>query len=115
MSEIFAQITVEELARQLAETNAEKLQLVDVREPYEIELAALPGFVAFPLSEFAEWSGEIDGRLDRDTETLVLCHHGVRSAQMCKWLIDLGFTNVKNIVGGIDAYSMVVDRTVPRY
>ena len=115
MSEIFAQITVEELGHYLAETNAEKLQLVDVREPYEIELAALPGFAAFPLSEFAEWSAEIDDRLNRDTETLVLCHHGVRSAQMCQWLSDRGFTNVKNIVGGIDAYSMVVDRTVPRY
>ena len=115
MSEIFSQITVEELARQLAETNADKLQLVDVREPYEIELEALPGFVAFPLSEFAEWSSEIDARLDRDKETLVLCHHGVRSAQMCHWLTERGFTNVKNIVGGIDAYSMVVDRTVPRY
>ncbi len=115
MSEIFAQITVEELGRQLAETNAEKLQLVDVREAYEIELAALPGFVAFPLSEFAQWSGEIDDLLDRDTETLVLCHHGVRSAQMCHWLTERGFTNVKNIVGGIDAYSMVVDRTIPRY
>ena len=115
MSQIFAEITVEELGRQLAETNAEKLQLVDVREPHEIELAALPGFAAFPLSEFAEWSGEIDDRLDRDKETLVLCHHGVRSAQMCQWLATRGFTNVKNIVGGIDAYSMVVDRTVPRY
>ena len=115
MSEIFAQITVEELGRRLTETNAEKLQLVDVREPYEIELAALPGFAVFPLSEFAEWSADIDDRLNRDTETLVLCHHGVRSAQMCHWLSDRGFTNVKNIVGGIDAYSMVVDRTVPRY
>ncbi|MEG4943241.1 rhodanese-like domain-containing protein [Microcoleus sp. F4-D5] len=115
MSEFFAQITVEELGRQLAETNAEKLQLVDVREPYEIELAALPGFVAFPLSEFAQWSGEIDDLLDRDTETLVLCHHGVRSAQMCHWLAERGFTNVKNIVGGIDAYSLAVDRTIPRY
>ena len=115
MSEIFAQITVEELGRRLAETNADKLQLVDVREPYEIELAALPGFAVFPLSEFAEWSGAIDDRLNRDTETLVLCHHGVRSAQMCHWLTDRGFTNVKNIVGGIDAYSMVVDRTIPRY
>jgi rhodanese-related sulfurtransferase len=56
MSEIFAQITVEELGRYLAEPSVEKLQLVDVREPDEIELAALPGFVAFPLSEFAEWS-----------------------------------------------------------
>jgi rhodanese-related sulfurtransferase len=115
MSEIFGQITVEELGRYLAETNADRLQLVDVREPYEIELAALPGFVAFPLSEFAEWCGEIDDRLNRDTETLVLCHHGVRSAQMCQWLSDRGFTQVKNILGGIDAYSILVDRSVPRY
>ncbi|MEG4802774.1 rhodanese-like domain-containing protein [Microcoleus sp. ARI1-B5] len=115
MSENFGQITVEELGRKLAETNADRLQLVDVREPYEIELAALPGFAVFPLSEFAEWSGDIDDRLLSDTETLVLCHHGVRSAQMCQWLSDRGFTNVKNIVGGIDAYSMLVDRSIPRY
>ena len=115
MSEVFGQITVGELGRKLAETNADKLQLVDVREPYEIELAALPGFVAFPLSEFAQWCGDIDDRLLSDTETLVLCHHGVRSAQMCHWLSDRGFNNVKNIVGGIDAYSILVDRTIPRY
>ncbi|MEG3863449.1 rhodanese-like domain-containing protein [Microcoleus sp. herbarium12] len=112
---MFAQITVEELGRYLAETSADRVQLVDVRERYELELAALPGFAVFPLSEFAEWSDAIDDRLDRDTETLVLCHHGVRSAQMCQWLSERGFTNVKNIVGGIDAYSMVVDRAVPRY
>ncbi|TAG63804.1 MAG: rhodanese-related sulfurtransferase [Oscillatoriales cyanobacterium] len=99
MSEVFGQITVEELGCKLAETNADKLQLVDV----------------FPLSEFAQWCGDIDDRLNRDTETLVLCHHGVRSAQMCHWLSDRGFNNVKNIVGGIDAYSILVDRTVPRY
>ncbi|MEZ2226840.1 rhodanese-like domain-containing protein [Microcoleus sp.] len=115
MSQIFGQITVEELSQRLAEATTERLQLVDVREPHEVELASLPGFAIFSLSEFATWSTEIDDRLDRDTETLVLCHHGVRSAQMCHWLSDRGFTNVKNIIGGIDAYSMVVDRTIPRY
>ncbi len=48
-------------------------------------------------------------------ETLVLCHHGIRSAQMCQWLVDQGFTNVKNIMGGIDAYSILVDPSVPQY
>jgi rhodanese-related sulfurtransferase len=115
MSPTFPQITVEELDRRLTGPTAGKLQLVDVREPYEIELAAIAGFEVFPLSKFAEWSDQIVDRLDRDTETLVLCHHGVRSAQMCHWLIGEGFTNVKNIVGGIDAYSMLVDRTIPRY
>ncbi|PLZ34411.1 rhodanese-related sulfurtransferase, partial [Fischerella thermalis WC559] len=54
-------------------------------------------------------------RLDPDAETLVLCHHGIRSAQMCQWLVNQGFTNVKNISGGIDAYSMLVDPSIPVY
>jgi rhodanese-related sulfurtransferase len=115
MPQPFPQITVEELGRRLAEPTAEKLQLVDVREPYEVEVATIAGFEVFPLSDFATWSDKIVDLLDRDTETLVLCHHGVRSAQMCHWLIGEGFTNVKNIVGGIDAYAMLVDRTIPRY
>ncbi|MDW8452067.1 MAG: hypothetical protein RML39_01250 [Oscillatoriaceae cyanobacterium SKYGB_i_bin93] len=46
---------------------------------------------------------------------MVLCHHGIRSAYMCKWLSQQGFTNVKNVVGGIDAYALAVDPKVPRY
>ena len=108
------QISVEELAQYLA-NSPEGLQLVDVREPEEIAIANLAGFQNFPLSEFNSWSEDIQNRLNPDAETLVLCHHGVRSAQMCQWLITQGFSNVKNIVGGIHAYSMVVDRNVPRY
>lgn len=108
------QISVEELANYLADS-PEGLQLLDVREPQEIAIAHLEAFQNFPLSEFAEWSGDIQNRLDPHAETLVLCHHGIRSAQMCQWLISQGFTNVKNIVGGIDAYSALVDRNIPRY
>ncbi|HEY9908324.1 MAG TPA: rhodanese-like domain-containing protein [Thermosynechococcaceae cyanobacterium] len=110
----FAQINVEEFA-QLRATSPEPLQLVDVREPHELELAHLEGFENLPLGEFAEWSGQIHDRLDTEKPVLVLCHHGMRSAQMCQWLTTQGFTNVQNIEGGIDAYSAVVDRTVPRY
>lgn len=109
------EISVEEVGRRLKEDSREKLQLIDVREPQEIAIASLPGFEIFPLSEFAEWSSQIPTRLDPHTETLVLCHHGVRSAQMCHWLADQGFTNVKNIAGGIDYYSIKVDRAIPRY
>lgn len=115
MPQTIPEISVEELARRLKEESVEKLQLVDVRETYEIAIASLPGFEILPLSEFAAWSDQIRTRLDPDAETLVLCHHGVRSAQMCHWLIDRGFTNVKNITGGIDYYSLKVDRTIPRY
>ncbi|MGH1396404.1 MAG: rhodanese-like domain-containing protein [Trichormus sp.] len=108
------QISVEELAQHLA-TNDANIQLIDVREPQELALAQIPGFVNLPLSEFTQWSQEIPAMFNPDVETLVLCHHGIRSAQMCQWLLAQGFTNVKNIAGGIDAYSIVVDRSIPQY
>lgn len=109
-----AQISVQELADRLASAPSD-LQLIDVREPHEVEIAALAGFSILPLSQFSQWSGEIYTHLDPEKETLVLCHHGIRSAQMCQWLQTQGFTQVKNISGGIDAYSQLVDPTVPRY
>ncbi len=110
----FGQITVEELAERMADA-PEDLQLVDVREPEELAIAQVDGFVNLPLSQFQQWSGDIRDRLNPDAETLVMCHHGMRSAQMCQWLINQGFTNVKNISGGIDAYSVAVDHSVPQY
>ncbi len=107
------QISVEELAQYLAQ--AEDLQLVDVRESEELAIAALPGFIHLPLSQSPAWSAEIAKHLDPQKETLVLCHHGMRSAQMAGWLIGQGFSQVKNITGGIDAYSVRVDRTIARY
>ena len=107
------EVTVRELAQMLSASNI--LQLIDVRESWEVETASLPSFVNLPLSEFAQWSEAIETRLNRDQETLVLCHHGMRSAQMCQWLINQGFNQVRNIAGGIDAYSIVVDSSVPRY
>ncbi|HLP89406.1 MAG TPA: rhodanese-like domain-containing protein [Nostocaceae cyanobacterium] len=108
------QISVTELAQRIASGDSQ-LQLIDVREPQELALAKIPGFVNLPLSEFAQWNGEMASRFDLHTETLVICHHGIRSAQMCQWLMEQGFTNVNNISGGIDAYSLLVDSSVPRY
>ncbi len=109
------QITVEELAQRLSSDFPSSIQLVDVREPQEVRTANIEGFVNLPLSQFSEWENEIQTRLNPHDETLVLCHHGVRSAQMCQWLTSQGFTNVKNITGGIDAYSILVDPSVPQY
>ncbi len=113
-SQPISQISVEELAQRLLES-PEGLQLIDVREERELAIAHLEGFENLPLSEFAEWSDQIPSRFDPNTETLVLCHHGSRSAQMCQWLVNQGFTNVKNIAGGIDAYSLLVDPSIPQY
>lgn len=108
------QITVEQLAQRLS-TGESNLQLIDVREPQELALAAIQGFVNLPLSEFEQWANQIHTLFNHAAETFVICHHGIRSAQMCEWLLNQGFTNVKNIAGGIDAYSIVVDSSIPRY
>jgi rhodanese-related sulfurtransferase len=110
----FTEITVTELAAKLIDTD-HQYQFVDVREPQELAVVTLPKFINLPLSEHADWSPDIYTRLDKDTETLVLCHHGMRSAQMCQWLVSQGFTQVSNIIGGIDAYSRHVDPTLPKY
>ncbi|HEY9763759.1 MAG TPA: rhodanese-like domain-containing protein [Trichocoleus sp.] len=110
----FEEISVETFAQRL-QSEQTPPQLIDVREPAELELAALDGFENLPLSEFANWSDTIHSRFDSTQETIVMCHHGMRSAQMCYWLAQQGFTNLKNLSGGIDAYSLVVDRSVPRY
>ncbi|MDX2240905.1 MAG: rhodanese-like domain-containing protein [Leptolyngbyaceae cyanobacterium bins.302] len=107
------EVSVAELKQALAEGGDR--QFVDVREPQELELAKLEGFQNLPLSEYGEWSGNILTLLDPEKETLVMCHHGMRSAQMCQWLMSQGFVNVKNVAGGIDAYSLVVDPAIPRY
>ncbi|NER82307.1 MAG: rhodanese-related sulfurtransferase [Leptolyngbya sp. SIO1D8] len=102
------------LAQKL-QTAPDTVQLIDVREPWEVEMAAIPGFANLPLSQFADWETQIHSRFEMDVETIVMCHHGIRSAQMCQWLRHQGFTHVKNLMGGIDAYAALVDPSVPRY
>lgn len=108
------QISVEELAQRLSSSDA-SIQLVDVREPQELAIASIEGFVNLPLSQFAEWADQVPTLFNPQAETLVLCHHGIRSAQMCQWLVVQGFTNVQNISGGIDAYSLLIDPSIPQY
>ncbi len=95
----------------------EPVQLVDVREDEELALARLAHpVVHLPLSRSAEWMGELEGRLERDRPVAVLCHAGVRSWHFACWLIDQhGYGEVWNVQGGIDAWSVEVDPSVPRY
>lgn len=93
----------------------EEVQFVDVREEGEHQTARLPYFRLFPLSSSADWAPHIDELLDPEKETVVLCHHGVRSMNMAQFLVSRCFKDVKNVTGGIDAYSRAVDRSVPLY
>ena len=105
----YKHITPTELQERLE--NNEKLSLIDVREPFEFEIARIEGAKLFPMSRFNEFVGQ----LNPDDEMVVICHHGVRSAQVCYYLSQQGFDKVYNLTGGIDAWSVEVDRGVPRY
>ncbi|OVA18528.1 Peptidyl-prolyl cis-trans isomerase [Macleaya cordata] len=93
----------------------EEVQLLDVREPEEVTQASLPGFQVLPLRQFGSWGTEITTKLDTEKDTYVLCHHGVRSLQVAKWLQAQGFKRVFNISGGIHAYAVKVDPSIPTY
>jgi rhodanese-related sulfurtransferase len=95
----------------------EPIQLVDVREDPELEMATLPHpVVHLPLSRSSEWMDTVAERLDRDRPVAVLCHAGVRSWNFACWLMqEHGYREVWNLQGGIDAWSVEVDPTVPRY
>jgi rhodanese-related sulfurtransferase len=107
-------ITASELFQRIQEETLSQVQLVDVREPQELDLASIPGFQRFSLSESGQWAPCITELLDPEIETIVLCHHGMRSAQMCGFLVQQGFTQVWNVQGGIDAFS-AYDSAVKRY
>jgi rhodanese-related sulfurtransferase len=85
--------------------------ILDVREPFEIALAPFPGATHIPMGDIPSRLSE----LDPDRETVVVCHHGVRSAQVAMYLARMGFERVLNLAGGIDAWSEDADPSTPRY
>lgn len=105
------QITPRDLAQRLA--NGQSLRLVDVRQPWENQIAALPGSVLVPLNEIAQRSRDVG--TEPGGMIVVYCHHGIRSLSAAAFLERLGFTNVYSLAGGIDAWSCEIDPTVPRY
>ncbi|HEY0972221.1 MAG TPA: molybdopterin-synthase adenylyltransferase MoeB [Gemmatimonadales bacterium] len=98
-----------ELAAWLARDDAPAL--LDVREPYEHRIARLEGAELVPLGEVPEAAG----RLDRERDLVVYCHHGMRSHAAAEYLRTQGFRRVRNLTGGIDRWSREVDPGVPRY
>lgn len=87
------------------------LVVLDVRTAPEREIARLPGDVWIPMHEIAARVGELDPARD----VVVYCHVGMRSARVAQFLRERGFASVSNLAGGIDAWSVLVDSSVPRY
>jgi rhodanese-related sulfurtransferase len=94
------------------------LVLLDVREPVERANCALPApetvmDLHIPMGEIPLRLDEIEAHSGR--AIVVYCHHGVRSLAVARWLAARGFDHLHNLEGGIDAWSVAVDPTVPRY
>ncbi|KAG8099039.1 hypothetical protein GUJ93_ZPchr0013g35926 [Zizania palustris] len=93
----------------------EEAQLIDVREPDEVDKASLPGFKVLPLRQFGTWGPVMTDEFNPQKDTYILCHHGMRSMQVAKWLQSQGFRKVYNVAGGIHAYAVKADSSVPTY
>ncbi|HVN64854.1 MAG TPA: rhodanese-like domain-containing protein, partial [Candidatus Binataceae bacterium] len=85
--------------------------VLDVREAGEIAIAPFPGATHIPMGDIPARLAE----LDSEREIVVVCHHGIRSAQVARYLSGNGFERVLNLSGGIDAWSETADPATPRY
>ena len=103
------EITVEALKARI--DRQEKFVLLDVREPYEWDVAKLPGSKLIPLGELASRMSELDSA----DEIVIHCKVGVRSAKAVRELQKAGFSKLLNVEGGIIAWAERVDPSVPKY
>ena len=88
----------------------EPMTLLDVREPWELNTASVPGIVHIPMGEVAARAGE----LDRSKPVIVLCRSGRRSLEVARYLAAQGF-DTANLSGGILAWSRDIDPSIPAY
>ncbi len=105
-----AEVGARGLAAELRETRR-ALALVDVREPWEWEIAHIQGSSLVPLGELAGRLAELDPR----AEVVTICHHGLRSLQARDLLRAAGFPRVRSLSGGIDEWAREVDSGMARY
>ena len=104
-----ATVTVQELRQMLAASTPPLL--LDVRELDEWQFCRIESARHLPMSQIQHRVGE----LEPARETVVYCHHGVRSLMVAEFLIGKGFSRVASLTGGIEAWSVFVDSSVPRY
>ena len=103
------EIDVTELKAKL--DRGDNFTFIDVREPHEYRIASIPGAKLIPLGEFPKHIGEFD----KNAEIVIHCKSGMRSGKACSILRQAGFENVRNVTGGILAWSDKIDPSVPKY
>ena len=87
--------------------------LLDVREPWEFDRCHIAGSELIPMQQVPHAVEQ--EQLDPNREIVVICHHGIRSRQVAYYLEHLGFTNLINLEGGVEAWAQDVDPTMERY
>ena len=105
------QLTPGELARWREDATRQPPVLVDVREPWEFELARIEGSLLVPLGQLPHRVDE----LPRDRPLVMVCHTGRRSQNAAMFLAQLGFSDVRNLAGGVEAWAVEVDPSMRRY
>ena len=104
------QLTVHDLKARLDQP-VEAPVILDVREGWELKICALPHSTHIPM-------GQVPARLeelDPERETVVVCHHGVRSLRVVHFLEGRGFRNLYNLQGGVDAWAREIDPAMHKY
>ena len=100
----------QQLEQYLKSNEADPL-LLDVRQNWEYDLCRLEGSLLIPMGKIPAQLDE----LDKDRETVVICHHGIRSRQIGYYLEQAGFDNVINLKGGLDAWAKIIDKNMATY
>lgn len=87
------------------------IQIIDVREDWELAVCALSGCIKIPMMQIPGQTGQMSA----DKPLVVVCHHGQRSLQVVTWLRDNGFANALSLRGGLEAWATTIDPTMERY
>jgi len=105
------QLSAVQLNEWLNDPAREPPMLLDVREPWELDVCRLPSAKSMPMRSVPARHME----LKRDAEAVVVCHHGARSHQVAMFLEYQGFTRIYNLYGGLAAWARDVDPAMPTY
>jgi rhodanese-related sulfurtransferase len=104
-------ITPDRLSAWLKDQDRRKPLLLDVRESWELQTCRIPEAIHVPMRQIPARLNE----LDTEADTVVICHHGVRSMRVAQFLEQQNFTRVYNLTGGVDAWARTVDPAMPTY
>lgn len=97
------------------DANAVAPLLLDVREQWEFDYCHIEGSVLIPMGELPAELDTFDAEIDHERETIMICHHGIRSRQMGYYMEQIGFKNIINLDGGVERWAEDVDTSMKRY